>query len=205
MALHRKVDFAAMCGVDSANISMQIKRQKIILTGKLIDDEVPQNKYFLEKNKLRKINSSDKLKSDIPLRSKEKRVSKTAESHSLTAMSQLDLQLKQLNIERQIEEIALSKIKKEKQMGIVIPTDLVKMLFSQHSKSISSSFKSATENLIIRLTTKYRLTREDAADIRHELIGDINTAVDASITETKKAIKVIVSEYSEIRGIGERK
>ena len=99
-------------------------------------------------------------------------------------------------------EQALKQLELEKKMGELIPTDLVGGLISQQSKSFSGVFRQAAEKLIDLLIVKYKLSPQDAADMRRILVETVNKAVADSISESKKAIKGIVAEYSEKRKNG---
>ena len=49
MPLYTRKDFAELCDVDKSYITVYIGRKKITLTGKMIDDSLPDNAYFLQK------------------------------------------------------------------------------------------------------------------------------------------------------------
>jgi hypothetical protein len=118
-------------------------------------------------------------------------------------MFDLDMDQKELSIQKMKEEIELKKIQKQKALGQVVPTDMVKIVFTQHNKSIVSAFQNAADNLISTISKKKELTREDSVQIRGEIIEIINEAVKESTANSIAHLKNIVKEYSEKKGVGE--
>lgn len=226
MALLTKKEFRELCQVKSDSMRVYVQRGKIILSGDYIDDSIPQNQDFLKKR-------LDKLKRDLEVFKEDEQEEPESEKAKITPIPkikppilpkidppnvaapelfdenlsgyELEKRKKALDIEKITEEISLLQIRKEKQQGIVIPTELVKMIFAQHSKSIVSSFHNAADSFLIQIGKKKSLTREEMALFRGKLVDVINVAVEDSITESKAAIKNLIAEYAEKRGVGERK
>lgn len=208
MALHLKKDFAALCNLKTKDLSNYIKRKKVVMSGDYVDDSLAINKDFLrrrnggdKKHEVEKVLEISAPKVDQPAAPN---VKKPADFNANGGTYELEKHQKALSIEKMQEEIELLQIKKEKQLGLVIPTPLVKLLFTQHSKSIVSSFHNATDTLLMKIQKMKGLSSVEMASLRGELTEIINIAVDDSIKESKKQIKNIVTEYSEKKGVGER-
>jgi len=116
----------------------------------------------------------------------------------------IDAEIKQAQLKKIKIDIAEKEIKVAKLNGEVIPFDLVQLLFNQHSKSITTAFHNATDNIITDFQKEFGLTREDSAKLRGNLIEVVNQAVKESISISKKQVKNIVSEYSIKKGRGEK-
>lgn len=216
MALYKQVEFAEKCGISRAQLSVYKNRNKIIVDGGFVDDSKPINAEFMRKC-LEKL--KDKLTKEVTMvqnldtpvqnqtqstESKEKKQVKVDVDAPAESIYELDRIKKGLDIQKTAEEIEILKVKKDKLHGVVIPTELVKIVFTQHSKSIGSSFHNASETFLTMIGKKKGLNINEMAELRGELIEIINTAVAESIIESKKQIKNIVDEYSEKRGVGER-
>lgn len=201
--------FAEICGVKPNYLNNYIGRKKVhVGNDNLIDDSLPMNAEF-KSNRVRKKEEPKKEKFEpLPLTAEELKLKKQQseiEAQAATKKYNLEQQLKELAIEKAEQEVELNKIKIAKAQGEVIPTDLVKVVFAQHSKSITVSFHQGADNFISQIAKRTGMKREEMASLRGELIKVVNQSVKDSIKESKVAIKNIVSEYSEKRGVGERK
>jgi phage terminase Nu1 subunit (DNA packaging protein) len=201
MALYTRKQFIELLGVSHPHLSMYIKRGKIIEKKRLIDSDNPYNADFMRKY----LDKNKKEYTQLPPVPAPIEQPPPVLKPKLTSKYEIEAETKRLELEVKQKQNKLLEIKIEKQTGEAIPTELVKSLFSQHSKSIASSFKSEAENLFLELAEKYRLTSTDMVNMRNKLIVITNIAIERSVAETKKTIKNIVAEYSEIRGRGERK
>lgn len=114
-------------------------------------------------------------------------------------------QKEELDNEKKAYEIELLKVKLQKAQGEVLPTDLVSNVFAQHFKSITTAFYNGAENFISIIAKETGLSKEKTAKLRGELIEVVNQSVKEGIDSSKKSIKNLVQEYSEVRGVGERK
>lgn len=225
MALHKKAEFAEICGITTSNITQYIKRGKLIPSGDYIDDSIDPNKSFLKKRlELLKI----KEYHDEPAPDPQKKptagqvikemqykppvhripivpnVEPTDKHIKKNDLFNLDMEQKELDIEQSREVLELTKIKKEKAMGLVVPTPQVKNLIAQLGKSFTTAFYNTSDVILSRLAKKYGISIEDVAALRGELRQDINKSVGEAVTETKLHLKNIVNEYSERRGVGEK-
>lgn len=174
-----KKEYADRCSMSPGNLSNYIKRGEVIVTDKKIDVSLPENIGFLDK-----------------------RLKKTDKSHSDRSQ---EYQLKAIEIEKKKKETSLLELKKQKALGIVIPTDIVKILFTQHFKSILTEFDNSIDRILTKISKVKKLTNVERSKFRGELKVELNAAVDRSIIQSRRSIKKMIEEYTEVRGVGERK
>lgn len=206
MALHTRKQFYELCGITKAHLNVYIGRKKVILSGEFIDDAEPQNADFLKKC-LEKKQALQKQPPQIEAPTTQAHHSIEQQPEKPTGnkgILELERALKEADLAKKQVDTQIALLKEEKLRGIVIPTDIVKVIFAQHFKSVTSSFHQAADNLIVNISKKKELNREEVAQIRGELIEIINIAVNNSVDESKKSIVNIVAEYSERKGVGER-
>ncbi len=209
MALYTRKQFQDLCGVDRAYLAVYVKRGKLILTGEMIDDTIPQNKDFLDRQISKLKAASNSQEKSIPaqqvIKNDEPGENNQQLRHNFSKNNvALDLELKNADLAKKEVDTRIALLKEEKLRGTVIPTDIVKVVFTQHFKSVTSAFHQAADNLIVNIAKKKDLNREEVADIRGILIEIINEAVKDSIDESKNSITNIIAEYSDKKGIGER-
>ena len=214
MAFHTKKQFCVLCGIKTRELSTYVKREKVIIgANDLIDDTVPENKIFLEK-KIENKNPDSKNEPAQPV----------VNNSELAPLPPIDISnlpfdfdpekpytgkeleaiLKALDIQKRKEEVDILRIKKEKQMGVVIPTALVKDIFAQQFKSVTAAFHNGADNYLMELSKLKGLNREEMAVMRGKLVEIINKSVDDAVNESKKLIKIIVAEHSDKRDVGEK-
>lgn len=116
----------------------------------------------------------------------------------------IEIDQKELNLKKTQKEIELLSIKKSKLEGEVIPIQPVKDILSIFSKSVTSAFHSAADNLLMRIAKKKNLTKEEMASFRNELIEVINIGVVDAYNDSVAGVKNITAEYSLSKGVGER-
>lgn len=210
--LYKKKEFAKLCGMETNALAVYIKRKKITLSGDYIDDSIEQNIDFLKKKQeklgikhetkpekpTRNINSEYKVP-EIPVSS----IPNIDDPATGSGLHGLDKQKKALDIKKVSEEVQLLQIKKEKLQGILIPTDLVKDIIAQLSKSFISSFKDASDNFLIEISKRKTLSSTEFAELKGLLVKIINENSLKAITESKRNMKTIVSVYSEKKEVGE--
>lgn len=180
---------------------MYIKRKKVIVRRKLIDDAVPENAYFLQNCLSRKsedgeIEKPEKLPSQMPDELVKDALRKQVNGNSGGSKFNMEIEIKELEIIKKKEDIEIAKIKRAKMAGEVIPTELVLLIFASHFKSVTTSFHQAAEVLITTIAKQNNLDRKQIARIRGELIEVINEAVSDGLKSSKKEMKHLVNEYS---------
>ena len=214
MGLLTRKQICVICDVTKGYLNVYIGRGSVVLTGKMIDDTIPQNVYFIQKHK-DKIATKNGEEVQGKLKKYVKPVSKemadeaidnengAVDEHSLSKYN-LELQKRELDIIKTEEEIEITKMKRAKMAGELIPTDLVLLLFASHFKNVTTSFHQATEILITTIGKQNNLDRKQIAKIRGELIDIINSAINDGMDSSKKELKNLVIEYSAKRERGER-
>lgn len=214
MALLTKDEFCALTGIEKRSITTYVSRGKIILSGELIDQEIPQNQEFIKyrqdkfSDKIVKKPDAVKQYTDVsPNYSKIKSPEYKPPSDdggSKVSIYNLDVQQKMLSIEKTAEEIEKLRLHNAKASGESIPTELVTVVFAQFSKSITTSFKNSVENILTELMHKSGISDNILAQYKGILINEINSGVDRAVNESQHQIKNIVSEYAVKREQGEK-
>lgn len=224
MPRYSRKEFIELCGIQHAYLTMNIKRKKVILnTNDEIDTSLQMNEDFLQKQiaKQKKkvlalandneVGPEDKPKkvatpkAPTPKKPIVKRVVKSNEDEEIEKEAvqsyNLDRYKKQLEVEALENENKIKKIKLDKLNGVVIPTELVMVLFGQHSKSITTAFHQAAENFVVEMAGAYGVNKSDVAKMRGDLITVVNKAIEDSLEISRKSIDKIVDEYA-INGRG---
>jgi len=212
MPIYTRKEFIEICGCSQATLSMNIKRNKVVLEDdKRIDSSLPMNNDFMRKqiDKLKdsvitkeQPNPKEKIQKKGPPSKLPEPVGRSAEE---TSKYNLERQARELDIEKKEQEVKLNELKIAKLQGDVIPTDLVSVVFAQHFKSVTTAFHQGTDNFLVVIGKEVGLSRDDIAKYRGELIKIVNQAVKDGVKESKESVKNIVEEYSQRRGVGEKK
>lgn len=213
MPLHTKPDFCTLTGIKPKDLSIYVKRGKVVLSGDLVDDTIKENIDFIKKRAARMVESVSEKTTSVT--EDHKNVSPNYSSiktyihenrHEAPALGIVELEKikKVLDIDKITEEIEILRKKNEKLAGESIPTDLVKVVFAQHSKSIATSFHVAADNFLMDISKKHDIDRVELAKLRGILIKKINEAIDKSIEDSKKQIYNIVVQYSDKKQQGEK-
>jgi hypothetical protein len=201
--IRTKKEFAAMLEppMSTRQLAVHINRGEVIMTGDKIDDTIVENVEFISRRKDKK-NGTGHKKFDVKVESVKQSKEEKAQ---LQERRKLDTTIKELEVDRLKETNELLKLKKQKIHGTVIPVDLVKMLFDQHFKSVTISFQQGVDNIIVEISKKKKLTREETAKLREKMVKVINHAVGESLKNTGKNLIAMQKQYSETRGAGERR
>lgn len=216
MALHTRKQLAELCGLEWSDktrpkIAMWIKRNNIIMSGEYVDDTIPQNADWILKQQ--ESNSPKDIKNvsvDEPVIKVDKPVIKTKTPKvsepeiNEGGIYGIDKKLKVQELEKKQVETRILTIKEQKLIGEVIPTDIVKSIFTQHSQSIVTEFKNCIEDVLTIFGKRKGLNTNEIAEIRGSLTVSINVAVDKAVDMSKKNLNSIISEFSVKRDVGER-
>lgn len=208
MALYTKKEFADICGVKTNYLSVPIKRGQIILTGDLIESNDAKNLAFYKKREKPNHQPEQIIPSlnEIETASPPKEIKlppPSSKNNGSQNIYNLDIELKQADLLKKEVDTRLALLKEEKLMGISIPTELVKNVIANLSKSMISSFKDGADNFIIEISKRKSLTGTETAELRGVLVNIINTSSTHAILESKKSLKNIVSEFSDKKEVGE--
>ena len=230
MAFYSKADFAKLCGLTTGNLTNYIKRGKVVMSGDYIDDSMLQNREFLRKRKENLVAADNEeeprakmrmlrpdpgmpeppnIKEPEDIDDDDAGIDINIDDESsykgeAAAMYKLNKKKLVVAIQKTKEEIALLKLRNEKLNAVVIPTELVKVVLLQQSRSMATEFKNTIDSIITNISKKKDLTLTEVAQLRGELLHCINSAVDKSLTESKKNIANIVKEFVERKEVGER-
>jgi hypothetical protein len=226
MALHKQVDFALLCGVSKAYLSVNKKRGKIILSGDYVDDSIEPNISFLKKCLEKKQSepeqepepdndhaNTEKANEHSPALPETPNVSKPVFKQTLTKKisepKEKEIggyELNQNKLQLQIENLELKNRELEQKidtkLGETIPKEPVVIAFRYITKNICTNIKTSIENLITRYEKNF--TPEQFAAVRAGIIKEINTAQTNASEQSKKQISEIVAISSTKKEVGER-
>jgi predicted transcriptional regulator len=204
--------FAEMVGVQPSYVSMYIKRGKIHSVDKKIDITNPTNVAFINnfrsknenkqpkktENKSVKKTTSKKPPQKIqPIIKTDYQSTNTNPSTDNYDVVSLDNQKKQEEINKKKLEVEKLKLTNARLRGEMIPTELVKNLITNFSASIIKSYREGSDRLLMEISHMKRLTLEEDALMKGELIKIINDSHDVAINETMKSLESILKSGPE--------
>lgn len=207
MAFLKKDEFAGLCFCTTSDLATYRRRGKIVLSGEFYDDTNEVNKAFVEYRKKFAPDAVEVLPAPkieaVENKEQAPKIDKPAgKTTNFTELERIKLQLDNEKKEKEIEKL---NIQVGKLNGILIPTDLAKLVIVQISKSMSTAFKQGADNLLVEFAATKNLSSKESADMRAKIVAITNTSVENALNESKKMIKNIVNEYSDTRSRGERK
>src|SRR5688572_20020918 len=199
MALYKSTEFAALCGISVDVLYVMIGRGKVIRNDKKqIDSDNPINAVYLQKCKDKK-KTEPTQEPEAPTKSDSTKAAKEAEYKELMAMEK---ETKRLAMESKRKEQTLLDAKIQKMHGQLMPTDLVKVLFAQHFREVSTSFKQGIDGILSEIGKKARLNGNQMAEIRGTMVKIINESVNKAVESSKKNVEKVVIEYQNIKNPG---
>lgn len=217
MAIYTMKEFADLCGLSLANLSTYKSRSKIELTDGKVDDQKDINASFLKHqlSKKGKLSTENTVKTtetvdntatsdQILTKKRNKSTSTTPTDNGSGSLYHLDIQKKELDIQKTSEEIELLKKKNEKMEGELIPTGIVTELLKLHFTSATNQFKNSIENILTEWTKRKDFTREELAELRGHLTGELNNSITKSVKESQRNLNKVLEEFSLRKGVGER-
>lgn len=220
MAFHTQSGFAARCGTSRQTIKNALNRSNLFLAANgMIDDEILENAAYLRKWQQKEPGEEDEnYPADQPpdlfagiafsndednavFREKrvvnvQKKVGNTDKYAYDLEKAAADLKKKQLDIDKLEQDLA-------KKRGELVPTDSVKSVVFELSRSISIAFKDGAELLITELVRMTGMDLEQQAALRARLIELINSSNQNAVNHAKSQLKEIVLEFSESRNVGQ--
>lgn len=197
-----------MLGIPTNALAVYVSRGKIVLSGDYVDDSIPHNLAWLNKQKIKRGLIDDRKDHRSPDRPNvERPVYKTSDPNVGAANNarfpRIVDPLDQLRGEKLVEETELLKIRKEKLKAQLLPIEIIKPLFIQFSKSITTAFHNELETMLIEVSHKSGMSNEQMSEMRHRFVQVINQGIDEGIAMTNQGLKNIIAEYSEKRGVGQ--
>jgi len=214
-------EFADLCKIPFSYIKVYKQRGKIIVVDKKIDTDNVINLDFLEKytgeipetveekkaptKSIAKQDSKQKpVKDKLPASKEKLSVPSKPNEPASRRLYEYDIQLKEAELRKKDVDTRLATLKERKLIGELIPTALVENLFSIHTKTIIVEFSNSVDNIVTILSKKFNVGIKEIAEVRKQLIDEINIASNRSVDSSKKDVKLIVKEYSNTKGAGER-
>jgi hypothetical protein len=211
MALFKKAEFAAECGVKTAYISVMLKRNKVVETQDgQIDSLNPLNAAFMEHQKELhlKRQSAPEVKETAPKPPKKEKQAKSqtvkADPEVAKRISQkleVELDEKKARTTKITRELQMMDLKTQKMMGQLIPTDLAANAIRQLMQSALVAFTNAADALAVDLQKKFKIDRTQLAEVRKSLKKLANDAVNQSVNDAQKNIANIAQEHSQNKNI----
>jgi hypothetical protein len=212
LQLLEKVGLDPGSNSDRGKVSMALKRGNLILNGDgFIDDTEPKNSIWISNYMLRVatkqpvlVDDAESLEETPSARtSTRKPRNQNPLPKSSGDLYKLEQELKQQELEKKTVETRLLELKEQKMRGELIPTDLVKIIFAQHSKSMVTEFKNDIEGMLTIFSKKTGMNSNQVAEMRGQILEAINNAVAKSVDHSKKNLDAIVNEFVEVKGVGE--
>lgn len=176
-------EFAQKCGITLSALANYEERGKVVLT------------------KDRKVDEDENLNIVFHTRRVEIIKSKDASDEWIG----LDRKIKKVELAKKTVDTRIALLKEEKMKGEVIPTEMVKILFAQHSKNIIAEFENSLDKVLTILAKEVGMNNKVISKYRGIIKKEINIAVDSTTTKTKEDIVNIIDEFSEKRTRGESK
>jgi len=192
-----KKDFAKLCEMTTSELSVYIKRKKVI---------VQRNGYIDTKNEVNKLFIAKKNAVEVKEKpeKQQKKGAKVEENEGEGGeLLGIERKRKQAELEKLRIETRISLLKEEKLKGGTIPIDIVKMIIANLSKSFINEFKNGSDDLIRVLTKEKNFSHKEISDLRGNLSNIINNSMKRGIENSKKEMKAVADNYSETRGVGE--
>jgi hypothetical protein len=203
MSIHSKKEFAELCNMKTNELSVYIKRLKVIEgPNETIDDNVDKNRAFLEKRRKKQTLSEPKQLRVIEF--KEKTTSEPEETSTGQSYTESERQLKYLDTIKRQKEIEKLDIEIAKKRGEVVPSELIKPVFLQHNQSILTEFKNGIDEILRVFAKKSSLSVNQIAELKGEMVDIINRSVNKAIVTSENSVEVIISEHAEKRGVGQK-
>lgn len=230
MAFHTKKDFAALCMIPTNALSVYIKRGKVIVKNELISDSVTENAEFLKKMQAKGPSSAfissnlSEKSAEIPAETPQKQQPQALKKEKTNkdflendpqspvsgSTDRSGLSNWQLERERLLADIAkkevdtrIAVLKEEKMLGANIPTDLVKGVVANLTKTFIASFKDGADFFIIEISKRKSLSAQESAELKGRLVEIINSASNKAINDTRKNLTIIIDQASVKKEVGE--
>jgi hypothetical protein len=157
----------------------------------------------VKKETVPKSEAKEPVKPKVPRKSAEQKRIEEETQRRVEELASMDRDKLEADTDKKRFDAEIARIKMEKLQGLLIPTDLVTSVIQLQAESLKKSYHDAAEKLIIIFCQKKKLNNKEMGELRRELNENVNDAIDSGIEESKKGIKRIVTDYAEVRGVGE--
>lgn len=212
MSIVSKKEYAEMCGMPTNQLAVYVKRGKVFVgDGDMINTAHEVNAIFLKKQMTKKGLSGNDTKpsgENTPASA----APTTMTTMTIPGLGEIQVPdyalsetaLKYLDTVKRDKEVKLLEIKEAKLRGEVVPTEVIRQIVTRHNHSILTSMKPAIEQLIDKMAKMHDIASADVATYKGEVINRLNLSITNAAHETAGAVELVIKEYSETRGVGER-
>jgi hypothetical protein len=205
-------EFGDLIGKSHYWVHQYIKRGKIIKSGEHIDTNYIVNEAFLKKWQSGTVKASanprgrrsKEVDESAPPEIPKQKLFKPPPEPPKPSGFEMDAELKEFELRKKKADAELAEEKLRKVRGEVIPSDLIKSVFERYSRSAHMAFKNAAENLLQEIQQLSGLSNKEMADLRSRIIPITNEGIKEAFETALSEVDLIVDEYSQKRGIGEK-
>lgn len=197
MAFLSKKEFALACGMQSNQLSVNIKRGEVLVNDDYIDTSLPINQAFMEKRvakgKVRQLQQvSLAAQPTVP------------KDPTIPSYEESEQKVKYYDALKRAKEVEKLELDIQKKRGEVIPSELIPPVILQHNQSIITSIKNEFDEWLRNHAKRYDLGVNEIAEIRTQAVQWINTGMNKATAMSVRAVENIVKDYQDKRGVGER-
>ena len=224
MAIITRKAFADKCCVPSNQLSVLLKRGQVVADGGMVDTNHPNNVAYYNNREAKGLltKKTTSAKKGAAKRSPlSKKAIKTELADDTEEESEDDvpgewngkgvmplahserIYKHELAMKTRTEK-ELSQLKVEKLNAMLIPTDLVKMLFLNFSKSVAKSVQEQMQNFMNLIIAKHKIPPAEAKKYLADMLEFLNKANEKAVAGTKSDLGKIVDQYSLSKGRGEK-
>jgi hypothetical protein len=168
----------------------------VIVDNDLIDPANPVNKAFLAK--------FGGVRADVVKKVKPVEVDGDApgmedepDDSDLMAVDESERRYLHFRAIRNEKAVETAELELAKRRGEVIPSELIKPLFSYHNQSILTEFKNLIDEQVRYMAKQYNIGINQVAEIKGKLNAGLNEAIARAKRSTSKGVENIVSNYAE--------
>lgn len=220
------IEFSRAMGVNKGIVTMNVKRGNIEAdeVNKTIDPAIPKNKIWIEKqaanghewnlnnvfggkDKTEKV-KKEKGESKQEGKDKEDKEEKKEEGYLdeyTNRMRELEYQRKLQDKKRRDQEIKLKDIEIEKKNGQLVPVDATQKIFVYSIETLRKSYEQGIKAIINIYAARFEIADDQQIQIDKDIHDLINELMVQSKKDLISGLDTVISEYSEVRGRGERK
>ena len=178
-------------------LSVNIKREEVIVKDEYIDTSNPVNAMFMEKRiakgKVQQLNQVQLASQPI-----------VPKDPSIPSYEESEQRVKYFDALKREKEVEKLQLDIQKKRGEVIPSELIPPVILQHNQSIITAIKNEFDEWLRNHAKKYDLGVNEIAEIRTQAVQWINNGMSKATSISQRAVENIVQEYAEKRGVGER-
>ena len=230
MAIITRKEFLKITGIAATSVTVYRKRGKILFNEDgTIDTEHPTNAEFIAGRLNNQLSTKKPAKTprrkESVLESKRASIIDTEESnkqgkkvivHEMVTTVQ-DIEAKeaeriaifnekkrQIELKIKEEDLVKRRLENERKRGEALPTELIVDLVKEVSEGLRNAYQEATENIILLIGHRTKMTSEDSSYVRKQLNSVLNRSVDNGYDQAFKAIKALSNEYGSKRGVGQQ-